>query len=113
MPDIDALLIGPHDLSISLGVPEQYTHPTFTEAIRTIVTKARAAGVGAGYHFSFGIEEAIAWARLGANFIVHSTDIFLVRDALKAEIGRFRTELGETSEGRADKADADGGITVV
>ena len=32
--DVDAILVGPHDLSISLGVPEQYTHPKFTVAMQ-------------------------------------------------------------------------------
>ena len=50
VPDIDALLIGPHDLSISLGIPEQYQHPTFTKAITTIIDKGRSQGVGVGFH---------------------------------------------------------------
>src|SRR5208282_2021481 len=32
VPGLDAVLIGPHDLSCSLGVPEQYQHPRFDEA---------------------------------------------------------------------------------
>ena len=36
VPGIDAVLVGPHDLSCSLGVPEQYTHPLFLEKIRYI-----------------------------------------------------------------------------
>lgn len=101
-PGIDALLIGPHDLSISLGIPEEYKHPRFTEAIRQIVQKGRAAGVGVGYHFSFGIEEAIAWAEMGANFIIHSSDYFLVRDALRADLNTFRTALGDQRESQQD-----------
>jgi 2-keto-3-deoxy-L-rhamnonate aldolase RhmA len=45
---LDAVLIGPHDLSCSLGIPEQYTHPRFDEAVRTIFRIAREHGVGAG-----------------------------------------------------------------
>jgi 4-hydroxy-2-oxoheptanedioate aldolase len=95
VPDVDALLIGPHDLSISLGIPEQYTDPRFTAAVETIVQKGRAAGLGVGFHFSFGLVEEIAWARLGANLIVHSTDLFLVRDALSAQVREFRAALGD------------------
>jgi 2-keto-3-deoxy-L-rhamnonate aldolase RhmA len=32
VPGLDAVLIGPHDLSCSLGIPEQYSHPRFDEA---------------------------------------------------------------------------------
>ena len=34
VPGLDAVLIGPHDLSCSLGIPEQYTHPRFDEAVQ-------------------------------------------------------------------------------
>lgn len=102
--DIDALLVGPHDLSISLGIPEQYQDPRFTKAITTIIDKGRAKGVGVGFHYSFGIQDAIAWAKAGANFIVHSTDIFLVRNALRADLDQFREALGEekAAEGGED-----------
>ena len=43
---LDAVLIGPHDLSCSLGIPEDYEHPRFDEAVRTIFTAARNAGKG-------------------------------------------------------------------
>jgi 2-keto-3-deoxy-L-rhamnonate aldolase RhmA len=99
VPDIDALLIGPHDLSISLGIPEQYQHPTFTKAITTIIDKGRSRGVGVGFHYSFGIQDAVSWAKAGANFIIHSTDYFLVRDALRHDLGVFRDALGEDAPG--------------
>jgi 2-keto-3-deoxy-L-rhamnonate aldolase RhmA len=50
---VDCLLVGPHDLSCSLGVPEQWESPVFLGAIETIITKARKAGIGAGVHYSF------------------------------------------------------------
>src|SRR6185369_5208339 len=51
VPGLDAVLIGPHDLSCSLGIPEQYGHPRFDEAVRTIYRIAREHHVGAGIHF--------------------------------------------------------------
>lgn len=102
VPDIDALLVGPHDLSISLGIPEQYQHPTFTKAITCIIDKGRSRGVGVGFHYSFGIQDAVSWARAGANFIVHSTDYFLVRDALRQDLNIFRDALGEEASGAGD-----------
>lgn len=104
VPDVDAVLVGPHDLSINLGVPEQYTHAKFTDAMRRIIETCRGAGIGVGYHFSFGLDVAIEWARMGANFIVHSTDLFLVRDALQREIGAFRKEFGEKAKAVGESA---------
>ena len=74
---IDGVLIGPHDLSCSLGIPEQYSHPRFREAARTIFQKARAAGVGAGIHFWENLDLAAEFIADGANLYIHSSDIQL------------------------------------
>jgi len=92
VPDIDVLMVGPHDLSCSLGVPEQYAHPRFEEAIQTIIAKARARRVGVGVHFSWGIEYELRWVKAGANMILHSSDLALFADTLRADLKRFREE---------------------
>ncbi|HEY2252562.1 MAG TPA: aldolase/citrate lyase family protein, partial [Planctomycetaceae bacterium] len=61
VPGLDAVLIGPHDLSCSLGIPEKYDHPRFQEAVATIFGIARNHGVGAGIHFWLGLEHEINW----------------------------------------------------
>jgi 2-keto-3-deoxy-L-rhamnonate aldolase RhmA len=94
-PDIDAVQVGPHDLSCSLGVPEQYAHPRFEEAIQTIIAKARARHIGVGVHYGWGIEDELRWVKAGANLIVHSGDIALFADALRADLKRFREECGD------------------
>ena len=86
VPGLDAVLIGPHDLSCSLGVPEQYDHPRFLEAARTIFRKARTAGVGAGIHFWGDMELEAGFMRDGANLIIHSADIQLFAKHLTAEL---------------------------
>src|SRR4029078_5806625 len=54
VPGLDAVLIGPHDLSRSLGIPEPYQHPRFDAAVRSVFQVARRHGVGAGIHFWLG-----------------------------------------------------------
>lgn len=95
VPDLDAVLVGPHDLSLNMDMPEQYRDPAFDEAILTIIQKARERHIGVGIHYSFGMEEHIAWARAGANFIVHSSDLVLTRNALVADFAQFRQTLGD------------------
>jgi len=99
VPGLDAVLIGPHDLSCSLGIPEQYAHPRFEEAVRTIFRKARARNVGAGIHFWTSLEPQIRWAKEdGANLIIHSGDVMLFSQALGADLNALRNALGD--EGR-------------
>ncbi|MCC8189313.1 MAG: hypothetical protein LIP77_01580, partial [Planctomycetes bacterium] len=44
VPGIDALLIGPNDLSVSLGIPGEVTHPRELEAIDTVAAACRKHG---------------------------------------------------------------------
>ncbi len=93
VPGLDAVLIGPHDLSCSLGFPEQYDHPRFAEAVRTIFKTAREHGVGAGIHYWLGLEKEIAWAREGGNLVMHASDIATITRTLKSEIEQLRKAL--------------------
>ncbi|TBL78984.1 HpcH/HpaI aldolase family protein [Paenibacillus thalictri] len=99
VPDLDGVLIGPHDLSCSLGVPEQYRHPVFDRAVRTILGKARAAGIGAGLHYWAGMDQQIAWAKdAGMNMIVHKADIISFIEQMGKEIGELKAALGGSSD---------------
>ena len=90
VPHIDAVLVGPHDLSCSLGIPERYDHPAFEEAIQTIIAKSRTAGVGVGIHHNF-LQQQIGWVRSGANLVMHSSDISSFLRMLTAELQELRT----------------------
>ena len=93
VPGLDSVLIGPHDLSCSLGIPEQYGHPRFDEAAKTIFRIAREHGVGAGIHYWLGVDEEIAWSKAGANLVMHSSDFAMVSQTLKSDLERLRQAL--------------------
>ncbi len=99
VPDLDAVLIGPHDLSINLGIPEQYTHARFEEAVQTVIRKGRSAGVGVGMHYSEpdGMARLAHWARSGLNLIIHSSDVRIVGAKLAIDVTQLRNELGDTT----------------
>ncbi|HHV81839.1 MAG: aldolase [Dictyoglomi bacterium] len=91
--EIDAILIGPHDLSCSLGIPEDYGNPLFDNAIRTIIRKAKERGISVGIHYFWGLDQEISWAKEGLNMIIHSSDMVLFRDALKRELDTIKSAL--------------------
>ncbi len=95
VPGLDAVLIGPHDLSCSLGIPEQYNHPRFDEAVRTIFRIAREHGVGAGVHFWLGLEQEITWAKAGGNLVMHASDVAAFSRTMKSEVEHLRGALGD------------------
>ena len=100
---LDGVLIGPHDLSCSLGVPENYEHPQFLAACDTIITKARARGLGAGAHVTYQANRSAheeRWARLGANLIVHAADIILFAEGIRRDVGDLKARLSDCAQGR-------------
>ena len=49
-PGIDATFIGPYDLSASMGLPGQTSHPNVLEAQQTLLAACKRHGVPAGIH---------------------------------------------------------------
>jgi 2-keto-3-deoxy-L-rhamnonate aldolase RhmA len=94
-PGLDGVIIGPHDLSISLGLPEQYDNPQFEDVVGKIISKVRRKGLGVGIHFSQEAELQIKWAKAGANIIMHSSDIALFQQRLKDDFTAIRRALME------------------
>ena len=90
---VDGILIGPHDLSCSLDIPQDYRNPEFDKAVRHIIGKARSRGVGAGIHCVMGshsLDLEQSWIEAGANFVLHSADIIVAMEGLKREIGLLK-----------------------
>jgi 2-dehydro-3-deoxyglucarate aldolase len=50
VPGVDGFIIGPYDLSSSIGVPGQFDDPRVVEAIQTICESGKAAGIAGGIH---------------------------------------------------------------
>ena len=91
VPGLDGVVIGPHDLSCSLGIPEQYDHPLFEEAVRDILRRCRRRELGAGIHFMGGADKLISWAReAGLNLIIHSADLNLFTETLQKDLDRIK-----------------------
>jgi len=102
--ELDGVLIGPHDLSCSLDIAEQYGHPKFIAAVEEIIGKARDAGKGSGIHMVFpAIEQEIAWIKQGANLVVHSADAIAFRQTIQSEISQIKQMLGEEDASTDDK----------
>ena len=86
---ITAIVIGPHDLSTSLGVPDQFDHPIFTEAAEEALRKTKDKGVGFGLHLS-DIEEQRFWVEKGSNFVIYASDAEIAQRYLLEELSSLR-----------------------
>lgn len=97
VPGVDAVLIGPHDLSCSLGIPEQYDNPRFEETVLAIIRRSRARGVAAGIHWWGDPARLVTWARAGLNLIIYSADILALRTGISAALTSVRLPLGDSA----------------
>lgn len=95
VPGIDASFIGPNDLSLSLGLPAQYEHPSVVQAMDDIFESAAAHGVAPGMH-CFDIESTTNWLKRGALFMAFSSDLWLMADAAHSGLQAIRTAVNMT-----------------
>jgi len=80
---LDAVLIGPYDLSASMGLTARFSDPAFIAALESIRTRCREYGVACGIHV-VAPDRAELQQRLaeGYRFIAYSIDtVFLVSSA--------------------------------
>lgn len=92
-PDVDAVFIGPHDLSISLGIPEQYDHPEFLRCVETIIKTCRNRGIGVGNHFSADIDKQVLWAKLGMDIVVWNADFMRFAEVIENDFNYIKEKL--------------------
>jgi 2-keto-3-deoxy-L-rhamnonate aldolase RhmA len=86
---IDVAFVGHMDLSVSLGVPGDYGHPSFVAAVDKVIAACKR-------HRKHGAclvatpEAARAWIAKGFRIILYSTDVILLGGGLKAGIDAVR-----------------------
>ncbi|RJR40160.1 MAG: 2,4-dihydroxyhept-2-ene-1,7-dioic acid aldolase [Desulfobacteraceae bacterium] len=87
VPGIDGTFIGPYDLSMSLGIPGQTTHPLVLEAKRKVLKSTLSHGLISGVHFvqprtaAADCRQAVSE---GYRFIALGTDILFLGDSARA-----------------------------
>jgi 2-dehydro-3-deoxyglucarate aldolase/4-hydroxy-2-oxoheptanedioate aldolase len=92
VPEVDAAIIGPVDLSVSLGVPTDFAHPAMVEAIGKVVSACQRHGVWAGMHT--GKMDALAdWHRKGMRLITWSTDIEMLNEASASGLANLKKKV--------------------
>lgn len=86
---VDAVFIGPADLSIGLGHAGNPSHPEVQQAIRHTVDATLAAGKACGI-LAPAEEDARRYQAWGCQFIAVAIDISLMRQAALATLARYR-----------------------
>jgi 2-dehydro-3-deoxyglucarate aldolase len=85
VPGVDAIMVGPYDLSASLGVTARFTDPSFEAAMERIRAVCREKGMPCGVHVVDPNPQALRQRIAeGYRFIAYSIDaVFLFQSAVR------------------------------
>lgn len=89
IPDVDVVFLGPYDLSQSLDLPGQVSHPSVTALLDSLVQKILASGKAAGI-FAGSVSAAKNWIEKGVQYVVFSVDTKIYLDACAQAIHSLR-----------------------
>jgi 2-dehydro-3-deoxyglucarate aldolase/4-hydroxy-2-oxoheptanedioate aldolase len=87
---IDCLWIGYHDLSTSLGVPGEYEHQEYREAVAQVRDAALRHGKALG-RVATDLEEARGLLKDGFRLLAYGSDISLYEQALRSALDDVRS----------------------
>jgi 2-keto-3-deoxy-L-rhamnonate aldolase RhmA len=90
---VDAVFVGPFDLSVSLGIPGETNHPQEVEAINRVVEVCRKRRIASGIHL-FDLKALKMWVEKGMRFVTYSSDIALLADAAANGVAELKSFKG-------------------
>ncbi len=89
IPGIDALFVGPGDLTVNMGIPKEYDHPDLIEMLQRVIKTADRHKIAAGCWFGER-HQAVRTIRQGARLVVYSNDSSMLRDAMDSAFSELR-----------------------
>jgi 2-dehydro-3-deoxyglucarate aldolase/4-hydroxy-2-oxoheptanedioate aldolase len=95
---VDCLWVGHFDLSCSLGIPGEFDHPKFRDAIDRTLAACRKHGKSTG-RLAQDTKTGVALFDEGFDFICYSGDVWLLQAALKAGIDDLRAGCADRTAG--------------
>ena len=93
---IDGVMIGPYDLSASMGITGQFDHSDMVSARETVLSACEQHGVTAGIHVvQPDVDEVIKRIDEGYRFIAYSLDITMLLSHFADDMKRIKETMGE------------------
>jgi 2-keto-3-deoxy-L-rhamnonate aldolase RhmA len=89
VPGVDAVMVGPADLSISLGIPGQFENPKLIDAIDKIIETCNKYGVAPGIHMR-PLHLAKFWRDRGMRFLSTGGDALFLYDKASEAVKTLR-----------------------
>lgn len=93
VPGIDAICLGPTDMSGTLGLLRQFDHPRVVESVDSVLDRARSRGVAVCTGIVVEVEDQPRWIAKGARLALVASDTGLLVDGSQRVLAAFRDRL--------------------
>ena len=94
VPGVDCLWVGHFDLSCSLGIPGEFTHPRFVAAIERVVAAANRHGKRLG-RLVTDLDAGLDCAARGFDFLAWQGDVWALQAAVREGIKTLKAAIAE------------------
>ncbi len=89
LPEVDALFVGPYDLTLSLGILQEFENPMFWAAVDRVIAAAENSGIAAGLQ-SRDMSMLLETRKRGGRFLMYSSDVAVLFEAYSQAIGHLK-----------------------
>lgn len=91
---VDGFIVGPYDLSASLGVPGQFDHPDMLKALDTVKNVVSKEIKHSGFHMvSPDVDAALVKVQEGYSFLAFGVDFLLIGEMCREKLKCLRERI--------------------
>jgi 2-dehydro-3-deoxyglucarate aldolase/4-hydroxy-2-oxoheptanedioate aldolase len=90
VPGVDVLFVGPYDLTISMGIAEQFSSREFWGAVDRVVSACAANGIAAGIQTG-DMNLLLEARRRGVRFLLYGSDYSVMFQAYRRSLEQMRS----------------------
>lgn len=91
---IDAVFVGPYDLSASMGLTAQFDHPDYITARTRVLDACKAKGIAPGIHVvPPDVDLFIEQNKEGYKLMAYSLDVTMILESCKTALTKIRASL--------------------
>lgn len=91
---IDAIFIGPHDLTVSMGIPGQVHHPAYEEKLRYIIGICAAQNIPVAIHLN-SVEDVTKWVNEGVRFVLYMSDARAMVEGFRKDFDAIQHQVAD------------------
>ena len=93
--EVDGIFLGPHDITCSMEIPEEYDNPLFIDEMKRVIDICKSRGKGVGLHQDHRLPAINGLLDYGLNWVINASDVVKAKTALAADFSDMRGRFGD------------------